>query len=173
MISIKNVIRQFLLFTCCFSQSHIQALTIYWSVHCKPEDKSIIFMPSTSHQLGYSQVSRQHKLFLGSAVIFVRFASSLVQNKDCEMRVIFSDSKGGQPLWGCHTLPPLTARCFHWLLCLGLPSSVLHVSTRTCVREREQEGFENPDLSKHRPASPSALLACMCRGGGIVTALPF
>ncbi len=55
------------------------------------------FMPRVSRQACHSQVSQQHTLFLDSAVIFVRFASFLVWNKDCEMRVIFFDSKGAQP----------------------------------------------------------------------------
>lgn len=116
-------------------------------------------MPGTSHQPGYSQVSRQHVLFLGSAVIFVRFASPLVQNKDCEMRVIFSDSKGGQPLRGCHTLPPLTVRCFDWPLCLGIPSSVLCVSACLCERERSFLKSWSPSTTQLQPLICSSACA--------------
>lgn len=90
-------------------------------------------------QASISQVSQQRILFLGFAVIFffVRFASSLVRNKDCEMRVIFSDSKGSQPLWGCRTLLPWAELRSQWPLHSGVCSCALYV---------REGGCQNPDL---------------------------
>lgn len=57
-----------------------------------------------------------HTLFSAVALLCsVRFIS--YRNKDCEMRVIFSDSKGSQAPCGCHPPMLLTAHRFDWPSC--------------------------------------------------------